>query len=244
MNRVQGVFAIPNFTLYKWVLGLTAAVVQSSIYFFVGSVHCVRSTELLRTKLDDAIPFIPATSWFYLPVYAGIFVIAIVGFETREHFNRALVAFGLILLAGLAGHRLVAAEYPRPAMLPPFVGPSQAFMAWVQTIDPPCNVFPSLHVAHTSSLALILHHENPTLGRIVIVLAILLAVSTLTTKQHFIADVVSGYALAFGAYAFAVRGLRSRTGAAAKARPDRPAKATANVHVEDADIHLGTGKTG
>ncbi|HEX2659895.1 MAG TPA: phosphatase PAP2 family protein, partial [Polyangia bacterium] len=81
-------------------------------------------------------------------------------------------------------------------MLPPFVGPSQAFMAWVQTIDPPCNVFPSLHVAHTSSLALILHHENPTLGRIVIVLALLLAVSTLTTKQHFIADVLAGFALA------------------------------------------------
>ena len=207
MNRVQGVFAIPNFTLYKWVLGLTAAVVQSSIYFFIGNTHFARSTELLRTKLDDAIPFIPATSWFYLPVYAGIFVIAIVGFETREHFNRALVAFGLILLAGLAGHRLVAAEYPRPAMLPPFIGPSQAFMAWVQTIDPPGNVFPSLHVAHTSSLALILHHENPTLGRIVIVLAILLAASTLTTKQHFIADVLAGFALAALARLTVLRGI-------------------------------------
>jgi membrane-associated phospholipid phosphatase len=215
MNRVQGGLVIANFTLYKWVLGLTAAVVQSSIYFFIGNTHFARSTELLRTKLDDAIPFIPATSWFYLPVYAGIFVIAIVGFETREHFNRALVGFGLILLAGLAGHRLVAAEYPRPAMAPPFLGPSQAFMAWVQTIDPPCNVFPSLHVAHTSSLALILYHENKTLGRIVIALAFLLAVSTLTTKQHFIADVLAGFALAALARLTVLRGIDEKAAAGA-----------------------------
>lgn len=215
MNRVSGSLVIANFTLYKWVLGLTAAVVQSSIYFFIGNTHFARSTELLRTKLDDAIPFIPATSWFYLPVYAGIFVIALVGFETREHFNRALVGFGLILLAGLAGHRLVAAEYPRPPMAPPFLGASQAFMAWVQAIDPPCNVFPSLHVAHTSSLALILHHENPTLGRIVIALAFLLAVSTLTTKQHFIADVLAGFALAALVRLTVLRGIDEKAAAGA-----------------------------
>ena len=39
-------------------------------------------------------------------------------------------------------------------------------------------------------------------------MATLLALSTLTTKQHFIADVLSGYALAFARRArFALRGL-------------------------------------
>lgn len=199
----------PNrrFTLYKWAWGLGAAGLQSAIYFFIGNAHFQRSTELLRTRLDDAIPFIPATSWFYLPVYAGIFIIAIAGFRTRIHFDRALAGVGLILLAGLAGHRLVAAEYPRPLLHPPYSGPSQAFMAWVQTIDPPGNVFPSLHVAHTSSLALFLHHENPRLGRWVIGLALLLAASTLTTKQHFVADVLAGFALAAFTRALLLRGV-------------------------------------
>ena len=88
-------------------------------------------------------------------------------------------------------------------------------MAWVQTIDPPCNVFPSLHVAHTSSLALILHHENPTLGRIVIVLALLLALSTLTTKQHFIADVLAGFTLAALARLTVLRGIDEKAAAGA-----------------------------
>lgn len=185
-----------RFTVHKWAWGLGAAALQTAIYFFIGNAHFARSTELLRTRLDDAIPFLPATAWFYLPIYAGIFIIAMACFRTRVHFDRALAGVGVIMLAGLAGHRLVAAEYPRPILHPPFGSVSHTFMAWVQTIDPPGNVFPSLHVAHTSSLALFLHHENPPLGRVVIVLALLLAVSTLTTKQHFLADVVAGFALA------------------------------------------------
>lgn len=185
-----------RFTLYKWMTGLGAGSVQSLVYFAIGNAHLDRSTELLRTQLDDAIPFIPATSWLYLPFYAAIFIIAIAGFQTRAHFNRGLVGVGLILLVGLICHRLIPAAYPRPVLHPPYPDVSYAFMAWVQAVDPPGNVFPSLHVAHTCSLALILHHENPRLGRVTIALAAVLALSTLTTKQHFVADVVSGFLLA------------------------------------------------
>jgi membrane-associated phospholipid phosphatase len=185
-----------RFTAYKWAWGLAAAAVESLIYFVVGHAQFTRSTELLRTRLDDAIPFLPATSWFYLPVYAAIFIIAIAGFRTRVYFNRALAGVFLILAIALVGHVLVRAEYPRPLLALPHHGISEVFMAWVQSIDPPGNVFPSLHVAHTSSLALILYAENKRLGRVVIVMAALLALSTLTTKQHFVVDVVAGFALA------------------------------------------------
>jgi membrane-associated phospholipid phosphatase len=185
-----------GFVVYKWLCGLGVAAVQSLIYFGIGHAHLQRSTELLRSRLDDAIPFLPATSWCYLPIYAGIFVTAIVGFGTRIHFDRALRGVFLVMLVGAVGHLFVGAEYPRPVLTPPYADLSTAFLAAVQAIDPPGNVFPSLHVAHTSSLALILHHENPRLGRPVMGLALLLAASTLTTKQHFIADVVAGFALA------------------------------------------------
>ncbi len=185
-----------RFTAYKWATGLGAGLAQSLVYFAIGNARFDRSTELLRTRLDDAIPFIPATAWLYLPFYAAIFIIAIAGFRTSAHFNRGLVGVGTILLVGLACHRLIPATYPRPLLHPPYPDVSYAFMAWVQAVDPPGNVFPSLHVAHTFSLALILHHENPPLGRVTLVMAALLALSTLTTKQHFVADVVSGILLA------------------------------------------------
>jgi membrane-associated phospholipid phosphatase len=193
---------------YKWTLGLSAALVQALLYFGIGHLQLSRSTELLRTRLDDAIPFWPWTSWCYLPFYAAVFVICIVGFRSRLLFNRALHGVLLVMFLGALGHLFVGAEYPRPVLTPPYPDLSSAFMALVQRIDPPGNVFPSLHVAQTSGLALILCRDRPALGRVAVVMAAMLAISTLTTKQHFLADVVSGYLLAFLARAVALRGLR------------------------------------
>ncbi|MES1165784.1 MAG: phosphatase PAP2 family protein [Verrucomicrobiota bacterium] len=208
-----------RFTAYKWACGLIAAAVQSAIYFGIGHARLSRSTELLRTRADDAIPFLPATAWFYLPVYAAIFIIAIAGFRSRAYFDRALRGVALVMVVGFLGHLLVGAEYPRPVLAPPYPDLSSAFLAWVQRIDPPGNVFPSLHVAHSSTLALILNHENPRLGRWVIALAALLAASTLTTKQHFVADVVAGLALAALARWLVLRGSSASRGLERIERP-------------------------
>lgn len=202
---------------YKWGLGLSMAALQSLAYFGIGHAHLERSTELLRTALDDLIPFWPWTAWCYLPFYAGVFVIAIIGFKRRSLFNRALGAVLLVLSIGALGHLFIGAEYPRPVLLPPYPDVSSAFMAAVQHIDPPGNVFPSLHVAHTTLLSLLLIRDRPVLGRVALVMATMLAISTLTTKQHFIADVLSGYVLAFLGRAVALRGYGALPAPAASA---------------------------
>jgi membrane-associated phospholipid phosphatase len=189
---------------YRWSRGLGVAALQSSMYFGIAYAHLNRSTELLRTRLDDMIPFWPWTAWFYLPIYAGIFLICMASFRSRRLYNRGLLAVVVVMLVGAAGHLLIPAEYPRPILRPPFGDISTAFMAMVQQVDPPGNVFPSLHVAQTSTLAFLLCRDRPRLGRLTVVMGALLALSTLTTKQHFIADVVSGYALAFAARAAAL----------------------------------------
>jgi membrane-associated phospholipid phosphatase len=182
---------------YKWPIAGAMALVQSAVYFGIGHLHLNRSTELLRTRLDDAIPFWPWTSWCYLPFYAGVFIIAAAGIRRRALFNRAVLAVLVVMTIGAIGHIFIGAEYPRPILHPPYPDISSWFLASVQSIDPPGNVFPSLHVAHTTMLALILIKDRPRLGRVALAMATALALSTLTTKQHFIADVVSGYVLAF-----------------------------------------------
>jgi membrane-associated phospholipid phosphatase len=191
---------------YRWTVGLGLAVLQSAVYFGIGHTHLVRSTEILRTRLDDAIPFWPWTAWCYLPFYAAIFIMAIAGFRRRVLFKRAALAVICVMLIGAMCHLLIGAEYPRPILRAPYPDISTAFLAAVHRIDPPGNVFPSLHVAHTSMLSLILIKDRPRLGLVALIMAAMLAVSTLTTKQHFVADVVAGYVLAFAGRAFAVRG--------------------------------------
>ena len=200
---------------YRWTVGLSLALLQSAVYFGIGHAHLERSTELLRTHLDDAIPFWPWTAWCYLPFYAGTFLIAIAGFRRRWLFDRTVQAVLMVMFIGALGHLLVHAEYPRTVLHPPYPDLSSAFLASVQHIDPPGNVFPSLHVAHTTMLSLLLIKDRPILGRIALVMATMLAISTLTTKQHFVADVLSGYLLAFLGRWFALRADSGRSKAPA-----------------------------
>ena len=64
---------------YRWTVGLGLTALQSIAYFGIGHAHLTRSTELLRTHLDDAIPFLPWTAWCYLPFYAATFIMTIGG---------------------------------------------------------------------------------------------------------------------------------------------------------------------
>ena len=190
---------------HKWSIGGALALLQSLAYFGIGHIHLARSTELLRTRLDDAIPLVPWTAWCYLPFYAAVFIIAIAGIRSRALFDRAARSVVIVMLVGATGHLLVKAEYPRPTLTPPYPDLSTAFLALVYRIDRPGNVFPSLHVAHTSMLALLLIRDRPVLGRVAFVMALMLALSTLTTKQHFMADVFAGFLLAIGGRALALR---------------------------------------
>src|SRR3954451_6604963 len=114
---------------YKWTLGLALALLQSLVYFGIGHLHLDRSTEILRTRLDDAIPFWPWTAWCYLPFYAGVFIIAIIGIKRRALFNRALVSVMIVMTIGAVGHIFIGAEYPRPIIHPPYPDISSAFLA-------------------------------------------------------------------------------------------------------------------
>jgi membrane-associated phospholipid phosphatase len=195
---------------HKWTIGLGVALLQSLAYFGIGHLPLVRSTELLRTRLDDAIPLVPWTAWCYLPFYAAIFIIAIASIRSRSLFDRAVRSVVIVMLVGGAGHLLIRAEYPRPTLTPPYADVSTAFLAFVYRIDRPGNVFPSLHVAHSSMLALLLIRDRPVIGRVAFVMAVMLALSTLTAKQHFVADVVAGFLLAIGGRALALRAPRPR----------------------------------
>ena len=124
-----------------------------------------------------------------------------------DRIDRTALAVLVVMCLGALGHLFIGAEYPRPVLSAPYADFSASFMAWVQRIDPPGNVFPSLHVAHTTMLALILIKDRPRLGGLALAMATALALSTLTTKQHFLADVVSGYVLAFFGRWFALRKL-------------------------------------
>ena len=59
-------------------------------------------------------------------------------------------------------------------------------------MDPPYNCFPSLHVAYSFVAAFACRRVHRGVGLAAIVWASLIAISTLFTKQHYVADVIGG----------------------------------------------------
>jgi membrane-associated phospholipid phosphatase len=197
----------PGFAAYKWTLSVMLGSVGLTVYQLIGRAELHRSTALLDTALDRGIPFLPWTTWFYEPLYLGIFLVTVVGLRSRWLFHRALACVAGNATVAAIGHVLVRAQYPRPVLHPPFSDASLAFLAFVHRIDPPGNVFPSLHVAHAFTLAFLLRIDRPRVGTVAMLMAVLLAISTLTTKQHFVADVAAGLVMAFVARALVRRQL-------------------------------------
>jgi membrane-associated phospholipid phosphatase len=207
LDRREGL----RFAGYKWAVALVTATVGLALYQIIGRTDLHRSTALLDTALDRAIPLWPWTTWFYQPLYLGIFVLATVGFRSRRLFHYAVACVAANATVAAIGHVLVRAEYPRPLLTPPFSDLSLAFLAFVYRIDPPGNVFPSLHVAQSFALAFLLRLDRPRVGTVALVMATLLTLSTLTTKQHFLADLVAGLLMALVARAWVRRSvLRAR----------------------------------
>jgi len=74
---------------------------------------------------------------------------------------------------------------------------------WILNIDMPTNVFPSLHIFWVTSLALVyLAVQRNWKGMLIIVWAILICISTLTTKQHYVLDIVVSIVISIIAHVY------------------------------------------
>jgi len=66
---------------------------------------------------------------------------------------------------------------------------------WHYSLNRPLTAFPSLHVAHAICLTIFFVMEVPELTAFWIALPVLIALSTLFTKEHYVLDVVGGIVL-------------------------------------------------
>ena len=68
-------------------------------------------------------------------------------------------------------------------------------------LDPPVNLFPSLHLAGATLASLAVGKARASYGRIAGILVVPIALSVCAVKQHYWIDAAAGIALGFGVYA-------------------------------------------
>ena len=152
----------------------------------------------LATGIDASIPFSPRWMFVYAALYPMLLLpcVAIVDIGLLRRVSRAYlfafaVAFGTFLVFPVT----TAAFRPRVDWLP-----VSTFWGWGvalnYTFDPPLNCFPSLHVTTSALAALAMRKVDVRLFAASTVVAALIAASTMLVKQHYIADVFAGVALA------------------------------------------------
>lgn len=147
---------------------------------------------------DRSVPVIPWFIYIYLGCY--LFWIAnyiLIGRLDKEHFYRFVTADML--------SRLVCGVFflalPTTNIRPEITGNSfsEILMRFLYMVDQPANLFPSIHclVSWFCYIGIRGRKEIPVWYRIFSCLfAIAVMVSTQTTKQHYIIDVIGGVALA------------------------------------------------
>jgi membrane-associated phospholipid phosphatase len=172
------------------------AIALNGLVYYVANHFPLSTPQLLPwTRLDAAVPFLPRTIWIYDSDYllvAGAFLLC----RSTQDMWRFLRAFAVLLIICCAIHVLWPTTYPRDHFVVRSDG-ATSYAYWVlHKFDRPTSCLPSMHVAGAGLAALSLW-RNPRWQRVVWgVWAGLIALSTMSAKQHYAVDVVAGAAVA------------------------------------------------
>jgi len=190
---------IASFSFVKrCLLGLLLMFIQFIIYF-IASSNVVAKTGNFLTNLDQKIPFIPEFIYIYFSLYLmfilyfGFFLQL---FNKREIWTKIIPAIGTMLIIAFIFFIVVPSNYPRPKISSDTNSITYKLLVFLYQTDPPNNTTPSLHVASSTLLALIAYDKSKIIGIVLTIWALLITLSTLFVKQHYLIDVIAGILLA------------------------------------------------
>jgi len=182
-----------------WVLGIVMFGSWALSYLLIGALVRPERVTRLAFEMDRAIPFDPGWVFLYLCVYP-MYLLPFLHDAPAGTHRRLALGYVLVLVVAYAVFLSVPVGFDRTAMP---VG-AKHYAMWalgkVHGLDPPWNCMPSTHCAVSLLAGLALWEANRKLGTWGLATALGIAVSTTLTKQHYVVDVLAGYALALSIY--------------------------------------------
>lgn len=191
----------------KVVVGLLLFAVAAIWYLMVNHYQLFAPQLLPMLWIDKAVPFLPNTVWIYTSEYL-LFPIIYLICKDLLNINKYVYSFLALQLVSCIIFWLYPTTYPRdqfplPETLNVF---TFQFFTYLRQTDSPACCFPSLHVSsvYLSSFMLleerVTEHQQQSARMKKFIFFFLwstaISFSTLTTKQHYFADIVSGFSMA------------------------------------------------
>jgi membrane-associated phospholipid phosphatase len=167
-------------------------------YFGVASSVDPSHVHTLATTIDKKIPFLAGSIWMYLWVFPAaispIFVI-----KCPYMFRRTAIAYGVTIAISFLFFIMFPTTSDQlratPAMLDDSQ-PSHWAVSVLYSLDPPYNLFPSLHLSVAAIAAFSVWKASRLYGIPLFLSIGFVSVAVCTVKQHYLLDVLGGLALA------------------------------------------------
>jgi membrane-associated phospholipid phosphatase len=182
----------------KYLAGALMYAMGYTLYYLTNHYPTFEPKQLPMLWVDQNTPFLPYTVLIYISEYF-YFAFVYILLSQYNNINKYLYSFFFLQLFSCTIFLAYPTIYPRelfpvPTDLPLWL---QSTWAWLRKVDSPTNCFPSLHVSSVYLSAFVFRTDGQKKTFwVFFTWATLIALSTLTTKQHYVADILSGVSLA------------------------------------------------
>ena len=183
-------------TVWDYGIELTLSVfliVGGYQFYFWCQRNMLTEPRELRLRIDDLIPYRPNWVWIYSFLYYPAILYTNLVIQSPREFTH--VARSYLLLLALQMGVFISFPVATPAEWRRRHAPktySERFLSFVQRFDTRSNSFPSMHTSVATLTAL---HLQPSLGAWAWAFPILVGLSCLFTKQHYVIDLPAGAGL-------------------------------------------------
>lgn len=159
--------------------------------------------RFIGTRLDDRIGYDARWVWIYSALYYPMILLAALSIPTWQEYAYAVGCFLALLAAQMVFFLFLPVEIPpewRTVNRAAWVRQhgrsySQDFLDAVWSYDKLRNSMPSMHVSVAVMVDLTIWRNWPMVGHVGILFPILIAISAIKTKQHYLWDIPAGAAL-------------------------------------------------
>lgn len=158
---------------------------------------------------EKDIPFVPAAIIGYSFVFLLVAILYLIIDNMQDFWDMFIRFSNMILLCFIIFLIFPVRMDLRPdvSMASDWITELVCFYFW---IDHPYNLFPSMHLSASFFSAFYCMRKGPIIGWITMIMAMIVGVSVVLLKQHYIMDVVAGFIVAWFCSFFSMKKIKAR----------------------------------
>lgn len=184
---------IPHQKQHLAIVVITAFFLFS--YFLTGHIYLGTPRYLELFPWERELSLLPWTIWIYTALYPFLLYMAL-NIKENINFNRLAYAFILLTIISCTVFFVFPTIYPREFFPIPFENDlTHKVFKLLRMIDKPVNCLPSLHIGTAFLTTFAMLHESKIKGILGLIYSVAMSYSTLTTKQHYIVDIIAALIL-------------------------------------------------